>query len=104
MTDTVTNSSGRSARQIKRIKKIAPSERIRRGILHGGVFVTLDDIKSMDKDFLTPSEVASIMGCAPQLIRTQATQHPELLGFHFCKVGNRIRIPRESFIRWMQES
>lgn len=66
--------------------------------------MTLKDVISMDKDFLTPAEVASVLNCAPQLIRSQANNNPALLGFHFCKIGNRIKIPREAFIRWMQES
>lgn len=66
--------------------------------------MTLADILSMDKDFLTPAEVAGVLNCSPQLIRDQADKRPELLGFHFCKVGNRIKIPRKSFIKWMQES
>ena len=65
--------------------------------------MTLKDIINMDKDFLTPTEVAGVLNCAPQLIRYQATNKPDLLGFHFCKIGNRIKIPRESFIKWMQE-
>ena len=64
----------------------------------------LQDIIAMDKDFLTPVEVAGVLNCSPQLIRSQAEQRPELLGFHFCKVGNRIKIPRESFIKWMQDN
>lgn len=66
--------------------------------------MTIKDIIEMDKDFITPAEVAGVLNCSPQLIRSQAKKNPELLGFHFCKVGNRIKIPRESFIRWMQES
>ena len=65
--------------------------------------MNIKDIIEMDKDFLTPVEVAGVLKCAPQLIRAQADSHPELLGFHFCKVGNRIKIPRESFIKWMKE-
>lgn len=66
--------------------------------------MTLKDIRAMDKDFLTPAEVAGVLNCSPQLIRHQAANNPMLLGFHFCKVGNRIKIPRESFIKWMQEN
>lgn len=65
--------------------------------------MTLQDIISMDKDILTPAEVAAVIGCSPQAIRSQVMQCPDLIGFHFCKVGNRIKIPRESFIKWMQE-
>ena len=66
--------------------------------------MTLQDIISMDKDFITPAEVAGVLNCSPQAIRTQAVNNPALLGFHFCKVGNRIKIPRLAFIEWMQRS
>ena len=64
----------------------------------------LTEIIKLDKDFLTPAEVASVLNCSPQAIRTQAANNPALLGFHFCKVGNRIKIPRLAFIEWMQKS
>lgn len=63
----------------------------------------LHDIIKMDKDFLTPADVAGVLNCTPQLIRYQAVNSPEKLGFHFCIIGNRIKIPKESFVRWMQE-
>ena len=62
--------------------------------------MTLNDIAAMDKDFLTPDEVAGVLTCAPQLIRDQVDTNPELIGFHFCKIGNRIKIPRLAFIDW----
>ena len=65
--------------------------------------MTLKDITEMDKDFITPAEAADVLNCDPQLIRYQAKHNPDALGFHFCIVGNRVKIPRESFIRWMQE-
>ena len=64
----------------------------------------LTEIAKLDKDFLTPSEVASVLNCSPQAIRAQALNNPSLLGFNFCKVGNRIKIPRLAFIDWMQKS
>ncbi len=63
--------------------------------------MTLKDIEAIDREFLTPAEVASVLQCAPQAIRDQASKHPELLGFHCCKVGNRVKIPRLAFIAWM---
>ena len=66
--------------------------------------MTLQDIINLDRDFLTPAEVASILNCTPQLIRVQARQSPTSLGFHFCLIGNRMKIPRESFIKWMKEN
>lgn len=64
--------------------------------------MTLRDLKEMDVDFITPAEVASVLDCAPQAIRSQAENNPALLGFHFCKVGNRLKIPRLAFIKWME--
>ena len=64
----------------------------------------LQDIIAMDKDFLTPAEVAGVLSCTPQLIRSQAAKDPASLGFHFCKIGNRLKIPRLAFIDWMQKT
>jgi len=66
--------------------------------------MNIKDLQKMDKDFLTPAEVASVLNCSPQLIRVQAAQNPSSLGFHFCKIGNRVKIPRESFICWVKEN
>lgn len=66
--------------------------------------MTIQDIMASDKTILTPADVAEVLECSPQLIRNQASQAPELLGFHVCKVGNRVKIPRESFLKWMQEN
>lgn len=66
--------------------------------------MTLNDIRHIDRDFLTPAEVAGVLNCTPQLLRVQARENPALIGFHFCMIGNRMKIPRESFIRWMQDN
>ena len=34
--------------------------------------MTLQDIKQMDKDVITPAEAAQVVGCDPQLIRLEA--------------------------------
>ena len=66
--------------------------------------MTLQDIIAMDVDFLTPAQIASVLNCSPQLIRVQVAKNPELVGFSFCKFGNRIHIPRLAFIEWVQHS
>lgn len=64
--------------------------------------MTLDDLKRLDREFLTPAQVAEVLGCDPQGIRVWARQRPEGLGFPVCLVGSRTKIPRFAFIRWME--
>lgn len=64
--------------------------------------MSLDDLKRLDREFLTPAQVAEVLGCDPQGIRVWARQRPEGLGFPVCLVGSRTKIPRIAFIRWME--
>lgn len=64
--------------------------------------MTLDDIKAMKKECLSPAIVAQVMGCDPHYIRLQARQNPAALGFPVNVQGTRTRIPRRAFIRWME--
>lgn len=63
--------------------------------------MTLDDIRKIDREFLTPAQVAEVLGCDPQGIRVWARQRPEGLGFPVCLVGSRIKIPKVPFLRFM---
>ena len=62
---------------------------------------TLDDLINMDKPFLTPADIAGALGSNPQTIRVTARQRPDLIGFDFTFVGNRMKIPRIPFLRFM---
>ena len=64
--------------------------------------MTLQDIKQMDKDVITPAEAAQVVGCDPQLIRLEARERPENLGFPVIIVKSRIKSPRVAFIRYME--
>lgn len=64
--------------------------------------MTLSEIKSMDKDFLTPEDVAPLLRCDPHGIRVQAQKAPQFLGFPVCQVGNRTKIPRVPFLKWVE--
>ena len=50
--------------------------------------MTIEDIKKMDKEVLTPGDVAPILGCDSNIIRFQAKQDIKQLGFLAAK--NRI--------------
>ena len=64
--------------------------------------MTLEEIRSYEREFLTPAQVAPVLGCDPQDIRVTARRHPEQLGFNVALVGTRVKIPRLGFIRWME--
>lgn len=62
---------------------------------------TLDELIAMDKPFLSPGDVCGVLGSDPQTIRVTARQRPDLLGFPFTFMGNRMKIPRVPFLRFM---
>ena len=64
--------------------------------------MTIKDIELMDVVTLTPAQVASVLNSDPQQIRVTAKQRPELLGFPIIIVGNRVKIPREPFLKFMR--
>lgn len=64
--------------------------------------MTIEDIKQMDKEILTPGDIAPILGCDPNLIRYQAKIDVNSFGFPVCKLGSRIKIPREAFVKWFE--
>lgn len=62
----------------------------------------LNEIKELDRDILTPSIVAGALEVSPQWIRLTAREAPEELGFPVIVAGNRVKIPRLAFIRFME--
>lgn len=64
--------------------------------------MTLNELREYPREFLTPAEVAPILGCDPQDIRVQARLAPERLGFNVAVVGTRVKVPRLAFIRWLE--
>lgn len=66
--------------------------------------MSLEEIKNCSKIFLSPADIASVMGSDPHTVRCTARQRPELLGFPFTFSGNRMKIPRIPFLRWLGEA
>lgn len=58
-------------------------------------------VQRVNKEFFTPQDVCLVLGADPQKIRTQARKCPESLGFPVIIVGNRVKIPRIPFLRYM---
>lgn len=63
--------------------------------------MTMQEIQDYRRDYLTPAQVASVLGCDPQDIRVAAKEKPGLLGFNVTVIGTRIKIPRLAFIAHM---
>lgn len=64
--------------------------------------MTFAEIKASDKVFLTPGDIAPVLGSDPQTIRVTARTAPERIGFPFTFTGNRMKIPRLPFLIFME--
>lgn len=69
--------------------------------------MTLLEIKSLDRDYLIPSDVAPILGTTGYAITTQVREDKEngINSFPFptIRIGNRVKIPRLPFLKAMGE-
>ena len=64
--------------------------------------MTYAELKQSDKEVLTPSDVAELLGVMPNSINRQAKEDVRQLGFPACLIGTRVRIPRIGFINWFE--
>lgn len=64
--------------------------------------MTLEDIRRFEREYLTPVQVAPLLGLDPQYIRIQARTDADKLGFPVTVCGTRIKIPRRAFLRFME--
>lgn len=63
--------------------------------------LTVNDLIESPKAFFTPGDVSGVLGSNPQTIRVTARQRPDLIGFEYTFVGNRMKIPRIPFLRFL---
>lgn len=64
--------------------------------------MTLEELMTSDKAYITPAEAASLMHCDPNWIRQCAAKKPQLLPFQVMRAGCRTKIPRISFIKFLE--
>lgn len=64
--------------------------------------MTLKEIEQSDKEMLTCADVSEILKCNPYSLHIQAQQRPEMLGFRVVCIGNRVKIPRRPFLKFME--
>ena len=62
---------------------------------------SIQDIIALDRDYLTPAEIAGVLGSDPQSIRVAARVEPQRLGFPVVVIGSRVKIPKAAFLRHM---
>ena len=62
---------------------------------------TLQELIDSEKDFFVADDVAGVLGCDAHTLRLTARQRPELLNFTCICMGNRVKIPKMSFLRAM---
>lgn len=66
--------------------------------------MTLEEVKESDALWLTPADVAPIVGCDPNKIRETAHFNPVLLGFPVTVVGSRVKVWRKKFLEYIGEA
>lgn len=64
--------------------------------------MTLEDIKNMECETITPAVAGEVMGINPHYIRVAARTRPDLLGFPTVVYNSRTKIPRRAFIKFME--
>lgn len=63
---------------------------------------TLPELASrVDREWFTVTEISGVLNADPQTLRLTARQRPELLGFPVIITGNRVKVPRIPFLRYM---
>lgn len=63
--------------------------------------MTIERVRAMEDQMLTPSIAAKVLGVNPQSIRVAAREAPQRLGFPTVCVGTRVLIPRMAFLNYL---
>ena len=63
--------------------------------------LSLEELVHVEKECFCPEDICGVLGVNPHNIRIAAKQRPELLGFEFFFIGNRMKIPKIPFLRKM---
>ena len=64
--------------------------------------MTLEEIEALPQNMLTPAIVSTYIECNPNMLRWQAHNEPEKLGFLVTVVGTRVKIPKQAFVKTMR--
>ena len=68
--------------------------------------MTLKEIRKLDREFLTPGDIAPILGTTGYAITTQVREDKQnginSFGFPTILIGHRVKIPRKPFLSVME--
>ena len=64
--------------------------------------MSIAELETMTKETISCSTAAVVIGCNPQLLRIQARQCRQALGFPVIVIGNHVKIPRRPFSAFMR--
>jgi excisionase family DNA binding protein len=62
----------------------------------------LERIEALDKSMLVPADVAKYLGCSAYTINIATRDGKNPFPFPVIRMGNRVRIPKEPFIKSMR--
>ena len=62
----------------------------------------LERIEALDKSMLVPSDVAKYLGCSAYTINIATRDGKNPFPFPVIRMGSRVRIPKEPFIKAMR--
>jgi hypothetical protein len=63
---------------------------------------TLKDIENSSRDYITINQAADVLGSCYLTMKKTIDNNPEKLGFPVIKVGNRVKIPKQPFLKIMR--
>lgn len=62
----------------------------------------LEELRQLNREYLTCADVAPCLGADQHTLHVAAVSAPNRLGFPVIVVGNRVKIPRRAFLRFME--
>ena len=65
--------------------------------------MTVEDLKRMKEPIISGTTAARLIGMHPTRLIGYAREHPERIQFPFQISGNRMKVPRIPFLRWLGE-
>jgi hypothetical protein len=66
--------------------------------------MTVEDLKKMKEPVISGTMAARVIGMDSTRLIGYAREHPEKIQFPFQISGNRMKVPRIPFLRWLGEN
>lgn len=63
---------------------------------------TLKDIENSGRDYITINQAADVLGSCYLTMKKTIDSDPAKLGFPIIRIGNRVKIPKQPFLKIMR--